>query len=152
MKNFMKKINWQKQQNQGFTLLEILVVISIMGILIALGTAAFSTAQKKGRDARREADIKAIQQGMEQYNAKNGIYPASSAELEADTEIFPSGLPEDPRSRDLYVYTINTEADAFCVCALLESGAGNSSALPAAAAASDCLFGDGDYYCETNLQ
>ena len=141
-----------KKTNKAFTLLEILVVISILGILIALGTAAFSTAQKKSRDARRQGDMKAIQKGFEQLYAKNTAYP-TTAELDTlDTDIFPAGLPDDPKNSGDNVYTVNTDTDGYCVCAYLESGTGNSADLPDVATSTTCQFGSGDYQCVTNLQ
>jgi type II secretion system protein G len=137
-------------KKNGFTLLEILVVISIIGILVALGTAAYSTAQKKGRDARRRADIKAMQNGLEQYKAKAGAYPANTTEAN-DLTIFPSGLPEDPKNTAENVYTINLASDGYCVCTLLESSTGNSSALPNTGETT-CTYGEGDFYCISNLQ
>jgi len=64
---------------RGFTLLEVLVVIAIIGILISMGTAAYTSAQKKSRDSRRSADLKAIQNAFEQYYADNGRYPTSAS-------------------------------------------------------------------------
>ncbi len=135
----------------GFTLLEILVVISIIGILVALGTAAYTTAQKKSRDARRKADIKSLQNGFEQYYSKFNLYPTTQVEA-GDTTIFPAGLPEDPKNSGENVYTINLSSTAFCVCTLLESSAGNSTALPNAGDGTTCDYGTGDYYCLSNLQ
>lgn len=140
-----------KIHKNAFTLLEILVVISIIGILVVLGTAAYSTTQKKGRDARRKADIKAIQNGFEQYHAKTNAYPVSSAEAN-DPTIFPAGLPEDPKNSGNNVYTVNFGADEFCVCALLESSAGNADDLPDAGSETVCNYGTGNYYCLSNLQ
>ncbi len=137
-------------KKNGFTLLEILVVISIIGILIALGTAAFTTAQKKGRDARRKADIKAMQNGFEQYYSKNGVYPTTYLEA-GDATIFPAGVPEDPKNVSPNVYTINLATDSYCVCSLLESSAANSSALPNSGSTT-CSYGTGSYYCLSNLQ
>ena len=150
----MRKINIiQKKNLAGFSLLELLVVISIMGILISLGVVAFSTVQKKGRDARRRTDIKAMQDAFEQYKAENTTYTTCSAMAGYDGgtgPIMPGGLPSDPKSADSYVYNTATGCDAtgYCVCALLEGGSGNSSAPSAA----DCNFGAGNYYCLTNLQ
>lgn len=140
-----------KTKKNAFTLLEILVVISIIGILIALGTAAFSTTQKKSRDARRKADIKAMQNGLEQFHAKYGDYPESAIEGVYEETIFPAGLPEDPKNTGENTYTFNLSEDSFCVCALLESSSGNASALPAGSV-TICSYGTGDYYCLSNLQ
>lgn len=140
-----------KTKKNAFTLLEILVVISIIGILVALGTAAFSTTQKKGRDARRKSDIKALQNGFEQFHAKTNAYPISAVEAN-DSTIFPAGLPEDPKNSGENVYTLNFGADAFCVCALLEGSTGNASELPDAGDETTCNYGTGNYYCLSNLQ
>ena len=139
-----------KKKKNAFTLLEILVVISIIGILVTLGFAAFSTAQKKGRDARRKSDMKAVQSGLEQYHAKNNAYP-TSAEIAADVTIFPSGLPADPRNDGDYVYTINWGTNGFCACTLLESSPGNAIGLPSGGVTA-CSYGTGNYYCLSNLQ
>ena len=148
----MNKKNFQK----AFTLLEILVVISIMGILIALGTAAFSTAQKKGRDARRREDLKSVQAAMEQYYSNYSGYPNGSSldilynqDNGFDSTYLPAGVPEDPKNRDDYVYTMISNGDAYCTCALMESGGGNASEE---ATGNPCNFGEGDYYCLTSLQ
>ncbi len=65
---------------KSFTLLEILVVIGIIAVLVAMGTASYSTAQKKARDAKRRGDLKAIQNALEQYYSICGYnYPFSSS-------------------------------------------------------------------------
>lgn len=139
----MKKFFNQK----GFTLLELLVVISIIGILIAIGSAAFSTAQKKGRDARRRADIKALQDGFEQFYAENdGSYGNGCTDMNT-TEYFPAGFPVDPKTGDIYNTGSGCSPSGYVICATLETGGGNSSdgttMVPTV---------NGAYYCLTNLQ
>ena len=51
----------------GFTLLEMLVVIGIIGVIITIATTSYSTAMKKSRDSRRKSDLIAIQNSLEQY-------------------------------------------------------------------------------------
>ncbi|MFZ1721320.1 MAG: type II secretion system protein, partial [Microgenomates group bacterium] len=62
---FRKKVlgdsRFRTSRQSGFSLLELLVVISIIAILVAMGVAGFTTAQRKARDARRSGDLKAIQ-------------------------------------------------------------------------------------------
>lgn len=60
----------------GFSLIELLVVISIIGILVTFATVSLTNAQQKGRDSRRKADLKTIQQALELYFQANGKYPA----------------------------------------------------------------------------
>ena len=59
----------------GFTLIELLVVMAIIAILIGAATVSYSIAQKKGRDAKRKADLKTIQQALELYFQDNKYYP-----------------------------------------------------------------------------
>ena len=146
------------KNRSGFTLLELLVVISIIGILIAIGSAAFSTAQKKGRDARRRADIKALQDGFEQYYSENdGSYVASCATMTGNTDYFPAGPLVDPKgaSYDFTNYytvgvTDGCELTSYVVCAILETGGGNSSSGTSMVPVTDGAFGA--FFCLTSLQ
>jgi prepilin-type N-terminal cleavage/methylation domain-containing protein len=63
---------------KGFTLIELLLVIAIVGVLAAVGIQSFSGSQAKTRDSRRKADLKAIQQALEEYYNDHGRYPNSS--------------------------------------------------------------------------
>jgi len=60
----------------GFSLLEILVVVSIVAILAGVLLVNFSDTSASGRDAKRQADLRMLQNAIEQYKNKHGRYPA----------------------------------------------------------------------------
>jgi len=147
---------------KGFTLLELLVTISIIGILLAIGSVSFSTAQKRGRDSRRQADMKAIQKALEQCYAVDNSYPLTGSLVEGESLDCVGGttvmnqLPDDPQavSKD-YTYTADGDpATAYCLCAGLENLAtGNASNVGAAGVCTwDSGGADNDYFCVSNQQ
>jgi prepilin-type N-terminal cleavage/methylation domain-containing protein len=67
-----------KQSQKGFTLVELLVVISIIGLLSTLAVVSLGSARSRARDARRISDIRQIQTALELYFADQGIYPVAT--------------------------------------------------------------------------
>ncbi len=133
------------KKSSGFTLLEMLVVISIIGILMAIGAVSFSTAQQKGRDAKRRGDVKAMQNGFEQYYANNSGAYGTCSEMESDNTIFPGGAPTDPKTGASY--SCNDLTAGYCLCAELDDdNAGNDDGDGA------CQFDGTTHYCVRNLQ
>ena len=64
-----------KRKQAGFTIVELLIVIIVIGILAALVLVTFSGVQQKARNTERVTDIKAVASHLETYNAENGYYP-----------------------------------------------------------------------------
>lgn len=64
-----------KTRQRGFTIVELLIVIVVIGILAGLVVTTFSGVQKKARDSERKTDINALHSQLEAYNAQNGKYP-----------------------------------------------------------------------------
>lgn len=64
-------------KRDGFTLVELLIVIAIIAVLTAVGVTVFSGIQKSARDSKRRADLQAIGQSLEIYKLQNGTYPPS---------------------------------------------------------------------------
>lgn len=65
-----------KNSKTGFSLLELLVVISIIGILVGVTTASFSESRAYTRDSERQTALKELQLAVEQYRLQTGSYPA----------------------------------------------------------------------------
>lgn len=64
-----------KKQNQGFTIVELLIVIVVIGILAAIVLTTFRGVQETARDQTRETDIQSIHKQIEAYYAENTTYP-----------------------------------------------------------------------------
>lgn len=63
------------QVNRAFTLIEMLVVISLIGILAGLALISFSSSQKQARDTNRKSDLKQYQTALETFaNISSGLY------------------------------------------------------------------------------
>ncbi|HSX19294.1 MAG TPA: prepilin-type N-terminal cleavage/methylation domain-containing protein [Candidatus Saccharimonadales bacterium] len=124
----------------AFTLIELLIVISIIAILVASATASWRNAQIKSRDGKRKADLKSVQQALETYLQTNGKYPASSAGQiqcnvtgDATTKtwgnVFTCGainymqqLPTDPSYQAASGYYYNsTTTTSYTISSLLEN-------------------------------
>lgn len=69
---------------RGFTLIELLVALGIMALIAAISFVFLSPSAAKGRDARREADIKSIQGALNLYINQKGGYPVCAAETVID--------------------------------------------------------------------
>ncbi len=91
------------RKQKGFTLLELLIVIVIIGILIALVLPNLINGPIRARDVRRKEDLNAISSGLEQYYNDNQAYPAAMADLTAGSYL--KEVPKDPRSNADYTYT-----------------------------------------------
>ena len=96
--------------SRGFTLIELLVVIAIIGILSSVVLASLSSARKKGRDARRLADLKQVQLALELYaDANGGKYPTGATMPTASlAPTYISTVPTDPSDQTAYGYAATT--------------------------------------------
>ncbi len=64
-----------KGKSRGFTLIELMVAISIVAIIAAVGLVVYSTAQKSGRISKRIQDLGALRTAIELYKTSVGSYP-----------------------------------------------------------------------------
>jgi prepilin-type N-terminal cleavage/methylation domain-containing protein len=70
-----------KRLGRGFTIVELLIVIVVIGILAALVIVQFSNVQSRARDAERKSDIRALQSKVAEYFALNGYYPTALSQI-----------------------------------------------------------------------
>ncbi len=73
----MRSLKSLKKQ-KGFTIVELLIVIVVIGILATLVIVTFAGIQQRARDTQRKTDINALQSHVEAYYAQTGTYPSLS--------------------------------------------------------------------------
>ena len=69
------------KQDKGFTLVELLIVIVILGILATVTVFAVTGITNKGKTSACQSDAKTIQTAEEAYSANNGVYTDVQANL-----------------------------------------------------------------------
>ena len=79
-------------RRQGFTLVELLVVLAIMGILISLVTAGAQAARKRGSVTKAKTTVAALETAIAMYDGDMGQYPKTGN----DTLV--SALQDDPKN------------------------------------------------------
>ncbi|MCA9365263.1 type II secretion system protein [Candidatus Kaiserbacteria bacterium] len=130
-----------RSQKLGFTLVELLIVVAIMGILGSILYLSFPNIRAESRDLERQSDLRALQIAIELYKKKHGRYPegcrgannwsgdpASSYACSGDQpyilglapEFIPV-LPYDPKlngANSGYVYVTNADGSVYKLMAM----------------------------------
>lgn len=137
-------------ESSGFTLVELLIVIAIIGILTVLVGANYLTALRRGRDAQRKSDLKSVQTALRIYYNDAGRYPCDSGagllirgcstvptsgncttipacgwdkpwDVNAGATVYMSKLAIDPSTDRSYRYDQSSD-DVYVLKACLENG------------------------------
>jgi type II secretion system protein G len=131
---------------KGFTLIELIVVIAIIGLLSTLAVVALGSARTKARDAKRLSDIKQVQSALEIYYSDNAKYPTAVESVVLGTggavcldnstagwsatcsNPYMSVVPKDPGSNG-YSY-VSANGTTYSIAGILEGEMGELSAGP----------------------
>ena len=116
--------NSKLKTQRGFTLIEILVVVAIIGILASIILVGVGSFRARGRDARRVADLRETQNGLELYFTKNGYYPDVNSWSALTTDLIGgligvNAVPNDPTSGWNYAYC-RSGTDQYVEAAYME--------------------------------
>ena len=125
--------------------MELLISISIIAILVAIGIVSYSTINKQSRDTKRKSDMEQIRSALEMYRADTGYYPPAGAGafvavsgLAADlVTSYITVLPSDPLAAQSYMYKATnppSPADGnyygYCLSANMETEDPTDSCTP----------------------
>lgn len=120
-------------KQRGFTLIEVLVAVTIIAILISIGVVSYGSVNKRSRDAKRKGDVEQLRSALEMYRADNSYYPNSGSGAWADASglstvlvsTYLPTIPSDPKSTQTYRYKATNLSGGnyygYCMSALIES-------------------------------
>lgn len=115
------------QKQSGFSLIEIMVVVVILGILASIVVPKIISRPDEARTVKAKQDVLAIQNALDLYKLDNGVYPSTDQGLvalvakpetnpiPADWKQYLKALPKDPWGRE-YLYLNpgqHSEVDVF---------------------------------------
>ena len=107
-----------EEKKSGFSLVELLVVISIIGVLSAVLVANFMGARERARDAQKTQDLYAIKNALRMYYNDEQAYPLTGVSL--TTTLVPAYI-----ASILDGTTYTSTGDEFKLSVVLEAGAGD---------------------------
>jgi prepilin-type N-terminal cleavage/methylation domain-containing protein len=113
MKSFIAKKT--KSKKGGFTLIELIVAITIIAVLSVIAIVNYGGVSRRSRDSRRINDLERIRMALELYRQENKKYPISTTDLVPD---YLQSWPKDPTNFRYdysqltdYTYTISAHVE-----------------------------------------
>lgn len=124
---------------KGFSLIELIVTVTIIAVLTVVATVSFGSTNKRARDSRRVADLEKIRIGLEMAKQVGSTYPDP---LNIGTFMVSRGYmpvyPTDPRPPSLYFYTRGPTNYTYALCALVEDLGSTTPNNPAGTCGGNC--------------
>lgn len=127
-----------KKMQLGFTMIELLVVATIIVLLSTIGLVSYQNVSRSARNGKRSADIESVRSALVLYRADNSTYPSVTGKSNANFvsmigTIQTAGYlsseevadPKDPT----FQYTYSSNGSTFQVCATMEPAPGTEKCV-----------------------
>ena len=114
-------ISMARNLNKGFSLLEMLLVVLLIGLLAGIASLSYSRVLERSRDSKRKTDLEELRSALEQYRSNNNTYPTANPTLpsglsfgtaglqDGSGNIYMQKLPQDPLyNKRNYFYSAST--------------------------------------------
>jgi prepilin-type N-terminal cleavage/methylation domain-containing protein len=145
-----------RRSQNGFTLVELLVVIGIIAMLAVMAGGNYLTSLRRGRNAARISNVKKVQDGFEQYYiGHDSSYRTTGGGVNCEEMLVDTVFPDQwPIQNAVDGYFCSTpDVDQYCVCTALEEvTAGERPGANSAGPACDFATVPHDHFCLVNLQ
>jgi prepilin-type N-terminal cleavage/methylation domain-containing protein len=109
--------NYKNRTKKGFTLFELLVTISIIGVLTAVAMVSYGGLNKKTRDSRRMADLEKIRISLEAARQIGNTYPGT---LSSMVGVYLDKVPTDPKGSGWTYYYNRASSYVYTLCSHME--------------------------------
>jgi len=138
---------------KGFTLIELILVMSLLSLLALLLIGNLNTSLKKGRDAQRKNDLNQIQKSLEIYYEDNQKYPpylafsdkfCSTDACSTTDTIYMVKLPKDPTGNYVYTYISEPTGAYYYLYSYIENDLDQGAAVSKAGFTTNASCGASD--------
>lgn len=127
---------------KGFTMIEILVVTTIIALLSGIATISYTQLSKQSRDARRKTDLEQVRAALEMYRSNNNSYPIGdwgSLSVLSQSPVYLQSLPTDPKDTTYDYYYSGSSSD-YTLGAYLEQDSSSCSVTISCGTAINCNY------------
>lgn len=144
----------QPKKKKGFTFIEILVVVTIIGIITSMGMVMYTEFVKQSRDAKRKGDLENMRGALEMYKSKNNLYPTSIPSSNgllfgtgdlcdvpdcSSGGIYLKKLPNDPKNPTYNYYYSSSGSSDYVLGTYLEKGSSSNCGNNCGAICNYCM-------------